>query len=220
MGLSDLSGCNTPLLLRELLTSFLVRCLRKPLSSPALPRPGLPQVDYRSSPPPHDPGPDLRRDPGRPLSHDQVPICVISSGQRRHLSHFLHCAQAKRARTAPSFLHQIRRGAHRWKGNTNSNAMQHCKCCTVHERVRSMHFCAISVCMSSTWSRPGRDLIATWNDDHRHICPGSRCFGDIVLCNDLSRAIATVHDQPETLHNPLVNQCHFRYRMCTAIPTI
>jgi hypothetical protein len=32
---------------RELLTSFLVRCLRKPLGSPALTRPGLPQVDYR-----------------------------------------------------------------------------------------------------------------------------------------------------------------------------
>jgi hypothetical protein len=34
---------------RELLTSFLVRCLRKPLGSPALTRPGLPQVDYRTT---------------------------------------------------------------------------------------------------------------------------------------------------------------------------
>jgi hypothetical protein len=34
---------------RELPTSFLVRCLRKSLTSPALlTRPGLPQVDYRS----------------------------------------------------------------------------------------------------------------------------------------------------------------------------
>jgi hypothetical protein len=34
---------------RELLTTFLGRCLRKPLSSPALTRPGLPQVDYRTT---------------------------------------------------------------------------------------------------------------------------------------------------------------------------
>jgi hypothetical protein len=34
---------------RELLASFLVRCLRKPLSLPALTRPGLPQVDYRTT---------------------------------------------------------------------------------------------------------------------------------------------------------------------------
>jgi hypothetical protein len=32
---------------RTTYTSFLVRCLRKPLGSPALTRPGLPQADYR-----------------------------------------------------------------------------------------------------------------------------------------------------------------------------
>jgi hypothetical protein len=43
-------GLPAPLLLgraeRAVLTSFLVRCSRKPLSSPALTRPGLPQSDY------------------------------------------------------------------------------------------------------------------------------------------------------------------------------
>jgi hypothetical protein len=119
----------------------------------------------------------------------------------------LHCAQAKRAHTAPSFLHQIRRRAHRWKANNISNVREDSNCCTVHERVRSMHFCAMSVCMSSTRSRPRRDLIATWVDDHRRDRDATHWPWFAMLsrhCHDLNRTIATVHDKPETLHNPLV----------------
>jgi hypothetical protein len=99
---------------------------------------------------------------------------------------------------------------HRWKAYNISNIIKYSNCCTVHELVRSMRFCSMSVCMPSIRSRPdrpGRDQVATWVDDHRRDRDATHWPRFAMLsrhCHDLSLTIATVHDQPETLHNPLV----------------
>jgi hypothetical protein len=66
----------------------------------------------------------------------------------------------------------------------------------MHERVRNLHFCALSVCMSPT--RLERDTLAWTAMVSRQ-------------CHDLNRNIATGQDQPETLHNPLVHLRWARY---------
>jgi hypothetical protein len=69
-----------------------------------------------------------------------------------------------------------------------------------------------ALCLSSIRSRPdrpGRDQVATWVDDHRRDRDATHWPWFALLsrhCHDLSLTIVTVHDQPETLHNPLVQK--------------